>query len=678
MSSAATTAQSSPETTPHPAYRADIDGLRGIAVIGVLFYHAFPKLMAGGFAGVDLFFVISGYLISGIVLKGLERGTFSFKDFYQRRIRRIFPALAIVLATFLVLGWFLLLPAEYRQLAKHSLAAAAFVSNIALWKEAAAGFATAGYFDADSTREPFLHLWSLGIEEQFYLVWPLLLCALWKLKNNRLWFAIALAALSFFLNVRLIAHPSTSFYLPITRFWELLLGCILALAPASGKVAPDPRLRNLCAVAGAGLILAAFLLLRSDRAFPGWWALLPALGATLVIFAGPGSWINNKLLSVRGLVFVGLISYPLYLWHWPLFAFSRILGIASNSVILALTALSVILSWATWRCVETKIRRRRLTQDVFALAASLAMIALISLGLFARNGLAGRPGETTAASLLGDINRHFTPLGCSLGPQKFNICYQSKPGRPDAVMAGDSHAFVLIPGLAAADPRRTWLVVGNFACPPLMGVAMGNPDIGLNCNEPVKGLFDYLGSPGTPRLVVLSFYGYYGETNDIPTRRPPTNAGPSHYRIESDPPSGSKQEAFALGLRNSIRFLMSRNKEVVLILDNPDLPVFPADCVTRPFLRPVNCHVDRDLIGQRQKGLRATAAELQKEFPRLTIFDPLPLVCGENGCDPVRGGASYYRDNTHLSVRGSVVLVKAIAGVIDRPAANASLFQGSK
>src|SRR5580692_8012033 len=260
------------KNSAHPAYRRDIDGLRAVAVIAVVVFHAFPKLLAGGFIGVDVFFVISGFLISGIILNGLEQGNFRFADFYQRRIRRIFPALTIVLITFLVLGWIVLLPDEYRQLGKHTAAGAGFVSNIALWKEA-------GYFDTAGARKPLLHLWSLGIEEQFYLAWPLCIFLLWKLTTKRLLlFVVILAAVSFTLNVGLMGHPSASFYLPYTRFWELLLGCILALTSrAEGRfsrillgrrsVDGNPALRNAYAAGGALLILAALLLVNGDRHF---------------------------------------------------------------------------------------------------------------------------------------------------------------------------------------------------------------------------------------------------------------------------------------------------------------------------------------------------------------------------------------------------------------------------
>ena len=468
---------------PH-AYRPDIDGLRAVAVIAVVIYHAFPRMLGGGFVGVDVFFVISGFLISGIVLNGLSGGTFTFAEFYRRRIRRIFPALTIVLIALLALGWFVMLPDEYRQLGKHAAASAGFVSNIVLWKEA-------GYFDTVSTRKPLLHLWSLGIEEQFYFAWPLCLVLLHKRVRSLLPGVTILAVLSFALNIALMRNPGTSFYLPFTRFWELLLGCILTLTGSSSGCSGirlsrhsdgSPALRNAFAAAGASLMLAALLILADERRFPGWWALLPTFGAASLILAGPRAWINDKVLSAPSLVFVGLISYPLYLWHWPLLSFARILGVDSTGAKLALIGLSAILSWVTWKYVEMNVRRRRLRKDIAILAAGLALTGMLGAAMFATQGIAGRRHAVAASAALADINRKFHPTVCSVRPRTFDICSQSIPGKPQALVFGDSHADMLLAGLAAADPGRVWLAAGSNGCPPVLGIVADNA-FGVRCDR---------------------------------------------------------------------------------------------------------------------------------------------------------------------------------------------------
>jgi peptidoglycan/LPS O-acetylase OafA/YrhL len=299
-----------PAPRSHAPYRADIDGLRAVDVLAVLGFHAFPKGLGGGFAGVDVFFVVSGFLISGILLEALDGGSFSFTGFYIRRIRRIFPALLLVLLACLALGWWALLVPEYRQLGLHTAGGAGFAANLLLWCES-------GYFDNAAETKPLLHLWSLGIEEQYYIVWPLLLWAAWKTRFNGLVLVIALAAASFALNVGgIAADPVGSFYSPLTRAWELLAGSVLAWyqhrrPPAEFNGASKSVARGVLSVLGLALIALGLALLDKTRPFPGWWALLPVAGTLLVIAAGPQAWANRALLSRRGLVAVGLISYPL-------------------------------------------------------------------------------------------------------------------------------------------------------------------------------------------------------------------------------------------------------------------------------------------------------------------------------------------------------------------------------
>ncbi len=308
-------------TTPthhlsHPKYRPDIDGLRAIAVLSVVAFHAFPTWMKGGFIGVDVFFVISGFLISTIIFENLERGTFSFAEFYYRRIKRIFPALIIVLSSCLIFGWFSLLPEELNQLGKHILGGASFVSNLVLWSES-------GYFDNSAETKPLLHLWSLGIEEQFYIVWPFLVWAAWKRNINIFQVIILFFIVSFILNIWLIhTNPVATFFSPLTRFWELLCGSLLALYEIRKgniyrlttqllttignftlqfeQIIPN-RFTNssLISFVGMGLLIGSFYFINKDFEFPGFWALVPILGSVMIIMAGPNAWPNKKSFLIR-------------------------------------------------------------------------------------------------------------------------------------------------------------------------------------------------------------------------------------------------------------------------------------------------------------------------------------------------------------------------------------------
>jgi peptidoglycan/LPS O-acetylase OafA/YrhL len=360
------------QPTGHHQYRADIDGLRAVAVLSVVIFHAFPGLLRGGFIGVDIFFVISGFLISTIIIDNLKRDRFSVAEFYGRRVRRIFPALLLVLVASYAVGWFALLADEYRQLGKHIAGGAGFVANFVLWGES-------GYFDSTAESKPLLHLWSLGIEEQFYIVWPLLLWAGWKARVNLLLTTAAVGFASFGWNIATVGGDTiAAFYSPQTRFWELLVGAAMACAAAHKPPAPTlgQGFANALSLLGAALIVAGTALIDKERRFPGGWAVLPTVGAALVIAAGASAWLNRVVLANRVLVWFGLISFPLYLWHWPLLSFARILEAAPPTrwMRIAAIAASIVLAWLTYRLIERPIRFGSHRQ-----AKTLALLVLMTL-----------------------------------------------------------------------------------------------------------------------------------------------------------------------------------------------------------------------------------------------------------------------------------------------------------
>ena len=336
----------------HPKYRKDIDGLRALAVILVILFHAFPEALPGGFIGVDIFFVISGFLITSILLGSLDQNKFSFLDFYSRRIRRIFPALSLILFFSIFLGWFVLFADEYRLLGRHILASAGFFQNLNLLSES-------GYFDEAADTKPLLHLWSLGIEEQFYLIWPLILWFGHKLKINQILLIGIIGFGSFGFNLmNAYSDQAFAFFSPLTRFWELSLGA--ALSYWTIKANPFRRYKNI-SVIGFCLIIVGILIITSKSAFPGWLALLPTLGALLLIAAGEQGLINRSLLSNRAMVSLGLISYPLYLWHWVLLSFLRITEGGEVDLALRFIAiiLAILLSIFTYNFVERPIQSNK-------------------------------------------------------------------------------------------------------------------------------------------------------------------------------------------------------------------------------------------------------------------------------------------------------------------------------
>lgn len=369
----------------HPKYRPDIDGLRAIAVLSVVGFHAFPGLIKGGFIGVDIFFVISGFLIFSIIFSNLEHDSFSLLEFYRRRIKRIFPALITVMLASLLLGWFVLLADEYKQLGKHITGGAAFISNFILWQES-------GYFDSAAQTKPLLHLWSLAIEEQYYVFAPLVMAFAWRWKWSFIWITAAIAIFSFDANIYLMHRsPTAAFYLPIPRFWELMIGGILAYI-ALHKNHLISGHKNAQSVLGFVLLLLGLVLLNKEREFPGWWALLPTLGTFFVISAGSNAWLNRKLLSNKVLVWFGLISYPLYLWHWTLLSFARIIHseILSSEIRIAAIISSIALAWLTYRFIEKPIRFGRYKNQTLALVILMLIIGCFGTLSFKTDGFKSR------------------------------------------------------------------------------------------------------------------------------------------------------------------------------------------------------------------------------------------------------------------------------------------------
>ena len=503
-------------------YRSDVDGLRGIAVLAVIAFHAFPGIVAGGFVGVDIFFVISGFLISSILFRNLEQNTFSYVEFYARRVRRIFPSLIVVLIPCLVFGW-LLPPTDFRQIGKHVAAGAGFVSNFAFWKEA-------GYFDAAAESKPLLHLWSLGVEEQFYIFWPLLLAICSRRKLNLFYVTLIIAVASFAINLHLVRlSPAAAFYSPISRFWELMLGGLLAFLAIHR---PNRLPWKAAWVPFAGMLFVALgiLLINPDRLFPGWLALLPTAGASLLIAAGPDSWLNSKVLSNRALVTVGLISYPLYLWHWPvLYAARRLFlyrigpGKAATGILLAAVALSILLSWLTYRLVETPIRFGKWkNKAVRPLAGTMLALLLAGLATFQTKGFAFRFSPEVMAILNTDFQsdayKSYRYQTCFLTPQQrpsqFADCtsHPALPATDSILLWGDSHAAQFYPGLAKRTGPTTQLTqFTKGGCPPVINITVNKQP---QCKEANKFVLDYIARTHPDRVILAAAWPEYDWTQN--------------------------------------------------------------------------------------------------------------------------------------------------------------------
>ena len=464
---------------PTLTYRADIDGLRAIAVLVVVFYHLKILKVWGGFIGVDVFFVISGFLISSVILKEIEESRFSLSSFYQRRIRRIIPALVVMMSVTVIAACFFLLPSELEDFAKSLLAASLSVSNFFFWLHS-------GYFDAPASDLPLLHTWSLAVEEQFYIFFPLFLVFVrrffpGKFKAAILFLACASLGLS---TVGAYKFATATFYLPMTRAWELLLGTILSL-----KVFPaitSRYWRNSASAIGLFMIIAAAFAYDVSTPFPGIAALMPCIGAAFIIAAGQhGSSLVGRLLSSKPLVFIGLISYSFYIWHWPIIVFQKLSMIqvpdaSGRNVKAVVFILSVIAATLSWRYVETPFRKGRLyltgaSAFKFAAATTLGLIVTAAFILSFR-GFPSRysPEEIKIASYAKEqssyrIGTCFLTSGNQAKDFDAADCLRHDDTKKNYLLIGDSHAAQLWSGLAAAFPDVNFLEATASGCEPTLG-----------------------------------------------------------------------------------------------------------------------------------------------------------------------------------------------------------------
>lgn len=493
---------------PAFAYRPDIDGLRAIAVLSVVACHLNLRKFQGGYVGVDIFFVISGYLISSIVFAEIASSKFSIAAFYERRIRRIFPALFAMFVVFSAFAWRYFLPIELIAYAKSLLAATFSISNFYFWKHS-------GYFDSPLSN-PLLHTWSLAVEEQFYILFPLFLVLARRFSPSRLRLSVVVLFVLSFLGSILAVHYSrnTAFYMIYTRAWELLLGTMLAL-----KIFPESSLRWLHHTASViGLALMAWPIhnYTKDTVFPGLAALAPCLGAALIIWAGTyGPSIVGRILSWRPIVFVGLISYSLYLWHWPIIIlrhmglilnmeqvvpakYVHLVPLATYNNIASFVA-SIVVAILSWKFVERPFRSGGLRlqgKPLFAMAGTL-MIVFAALSSFMvlehgmRNRFAPRSLQLAAYIDSEDAQKAMRVGSCFITSQQHfdsyqqDVCLQAHPGRKNFLLLGDSHSAMLWPGLHSSYPNLNIMQASTSGCVPAV-----HPTGGVDCVRMMKFIYE--------------------------------------------------------------------------------------------------------------------------------------------------------------------------------------------
>jgi peptidoglycan/LPS O-acetylase OafA/YrhL len=467
-------------------YRSEIDGLRTLAVLPVVLFHAGFSVFSGGFIGVDIFFVISGYLITTILIRELEESRFSILRFYERRFRRILPALFVVIAATIPLAWLQLDPLRFKDFSKSIIATMAFVSNILFWRES-------GYFDTDAENKPLLHTWSLAVEEQYYLFFPIMLFLFWRYGRRSTLSAIVLLTIVSFALCLWGArhHQAANFYLLPTRMWELFAGSICAFA------VPHLRGNQWLSALGFALIVAGIFGINGEMRFPDWITLAPVLGASLIILFARSGTLVAKVLSLKPMVWIGLISYSLYLWHQPLLAFARLKwgSHLSLSLMLGLVGLSLILAVLTWRFVEQPFRGKRAWLSTRAALFGASLTGMIIFSAFGFMGIATKGAEFRsppeyAALLAGmedkaDETCQYQPSD-RLIPMPREECDFGGPHEPIAMLLmGDSHAWALSSALielAQSKGLRTY-VETHTGCIGLEGILRPHDDNPGRCIE---------------------------------------------------------------------------------------------------------------------------------------------------------------------------------------------------
>lgn len=644
-------------------YRPDIDGLRAIAVLGVVLFHAGVQPLTGGFTGVDVFFVISGFLISSILIKEIRRGDFSLVTFYERRIRRIFPAFLVVVLSSVILAYLLLIPRDFENFGKSLAAAGLSFSNVLFWKES-------GYFDSTAELKPLLHTWSLGVEEQFYLFFPLLLLFISRFFKQR-WvgWILAIAVVSFLLSVWGVKYqPSAAFYLLPTRAWELALGGLLAMGAI--PLVQQRHWRELEGLLGLGMIACGMFVLAPESAFPGVNALIPCLGAAMVIHAGTsGGSMAGYLLSWRPLVLIGLISYSLYLWHWPLLVFARYYLVRPLSVLETTGVILVALIAATlsWHFVERPFRKHKARIDrrtVFS-GGVFATAIVISIGAWAVVGQ-GVPDRLPAdvvrlASGADDVsmssracmerNKHWKEGEglCVIGEES---------AKPSFVVLGDSHAGALMPGiaLAAKEHGQAGLHAAMQSCPPFDGVVNRNDETGRNCIRFREGVVKQLETmPAVRKVLLIARWPVYAEG----TRYGPDDSGPKPVLLDVSGMASGNHAVFALGLERMTKRLQQAGKEVFLVFSVPEVGLNVPSRLARQKLFDVEDDIrptSKDFYVRNQYVFEIS--KVLEERNGIKVIYPHQFLCTDDRCSVMHDGAALYSDDDHLSAYGAMYIRK--------------------
>ncbi|WP_426424845.1 acyltransferase family protein [Bradyrhizobium genosp. A] len=647
-------------------YRADIDGLRALAVVPVVLFHIGAPVFAGGFVGVDIFFVISGYLITSIILPEIDAGNFSIAKFYERRARRIFPALFSILLFCAAAGFVVMAPSDYNTLGQSIIAAALFVSNIFFWRQT-------NYFTGPANESPLLHTWSLAIEEQFYLFYPLLLKVIPR--SARVQFATLafICAVSFFLGAVLVFFkPSATFYLGPTRAWELLVGGLIVLTPTARR-----GFACSCAAAiGAALIAFSIFAYSSSMRFPGTAALAPTLGAALIIWSGVSTQTAvHRVLALPLMTAIGKASYSLYLWHFPLIAFASYVELAglSWSTKAALCVALLAISFLSLNYIERPFRQKQkpagVRRPVTVATSGMVLACTVGIAISSYKGFPSRLDLTSTTYLDAELDKDRHHMECLSWERKIVHATEAcklgfREASPHVLLWGDSHAVVTGSAMeqAANRNRASFLLAASVDCP--IGIGFGidrnvGSDLAANpgyqhCEDYNKEMLQVVESRPDLDTVVLS-----SRWTNWKLGEPGSAAeAPVDIRLRDEGGTASTPEEnkriFVRGFEALLRQLVNAQKTIWVIgpLPEPSFRIPKALFIEHLGLDRTDLQIPLAAFQHKNKFILSTLMDLQQKFPIQILLPHLALCDGER-CAVSVNGRPLYLDDNHLSLQGA-------------------------
>ncbi len=629
-------------------YRAEIDGLRALAVIPVILFHAGFKLFSGGFVGVDVFFVISGYLITTILIEDIENKRFNIVNFYERRARRILPALFLVMLFCILFAWMWMVPSQMKDFSLSLVGVSLFISNVLFWSKN-------GYFEAAAEEKPLLHTWSLAIEQQYYVLFPIFLILVWRFgKSKVFWMIVVMAAISLLISEWGYRNmPTANFYLAPTRAWELLGGSIAAFIVDKNGVQKN----NFLALLGLLAIIYSIFVYDQSTPFPSIYTLVPVLGVVLIVLYAEKETIVAKILSRKIFVGIGLISYSAYLWHWPIFSFAKLVWLDVKGVIAAALVLIIFpVAYMSWRYIEKPFRN----QNKFD-GRKIYYISFFGIFIFLVFGFVGYTTDGIESRKKW-TEHYFLTLGRKeifnnncvnryTNLAKFSTCRMSNDKPPTIALIGDSHSQSLYEALSARYKNETIINFGRYSCLPFVNSKHLASE---NCTSYQTETDIFLKSnPQIHTVILAGYWGYLASGGFY--------LNGNGFRIHKEI-STTDEASFIKNASTFLKLLKTNVQNVILLEDWPDLDFSPVRCDDLGVFRFVQskCFMSYENFLPRQKNVSNVITNLIQLHLDVKYVSVVDLFCDQERCFSMSERGTLYRDGDHVSRLGAELIVNKI------------------